>query len=78
MGTLGLAWTGDLKNAGGVCEKNGVSEFMCLYFYLIENCVVYNKTSYDELNMNMKEKTTKNVNIYVGCIEKLDKGVIGS
>ncbi|XP_046402569.1 disintegrin and metalloproteinase domain-containing protein 10 isoform X2 [Ischnura elegans] len=23
MGTLGLAWTGDLKNAGGVCEKNG-------------------------------------------------------
>ncbi|XP_064471888.1 disintegrin and metalloproteinase domain-containing protein 10-like [Ornithodoros turicata] len=22
-GTLGLAWTGDLKNAGGVCEKNG-------------------------------------------------------
>lgn len=24
-GTLGLAWTGDLKNAGGVCEKNGVS-----------------------------------------------------
>lgn len=25
MGTLGLAWTGDLKNAGGVCEKNGVS-----------------------------------------------------
>lgn len=27
MGTLGLAWTGDLKNAGGVCEKNGVSKF---------------------------------------------------
>lgn len=27
MGTLGLAWTGDLKNAGGVCEKNGVSIF---------------------------------------------------
>ena len=26
-GTLGLAWTGDLKNAGGVCEKNGVSFF---------------------------------------------------
>lgn len=26
MGTLGLAWTGDLKNAGGVCEKNGVSK----------------------------------------------------
>lgn len=25
MGTLGLAWTGDMKNAGGVCEKNGVS-----------------------------------------------------
>ena len=23
-GTLGLAWTGDLKNAGGVCEKHGV------------------------------------------------------
>lgn len=22
-GTLGLAWTGDLKNAGGVCEKKG-------------------------------------------------------
>lgn len=29
-GTLGLAWTGDLKNAGGVCEKNGVS-FYILY-----------------------------------------------
>lgn len=28
MGTLGLAWTGDLKNAGGVCEKNGVSNTM--------------------------------------------------
>ena len=27
-GTLGLAWTGDLKNAGGVCEKNGVSELL--------------------------------------------------
>ena len=27
MGTLGLAWTGDLKNAGGVCEKNGVNLF---------------------------------------------------
>lgn len=27
MGTLGLAWTGDLKNAGGVCEKNGVRPF---------------------------------------------------
>lgn len=32
MGTLGLAWTGDLKNAGGVCEKNGVSSFF-LSFY---------------------------------------------
>ena len=29
-GTLGLAWTGDLKNAGGVCEKNGVSIFFSL------------------------------------------------
>lgn len=27
-GTLGLAWTGDLKNAGGVCEKNGVCYFI--------------------------------------------------
>ncbi|XP_037944098.1 putative mediator of RNA polymerase II transcription subunit 24 [Teleopsis dalmanni] len=27
MGTLGLAWTGDLKNAGGVCEKNGFAYF---------------------------------------------------
>ena len=25
-GTLGLAWTGDLKNAGGVCEKHGVRQ----------------------------------------------------
>lgn len=33
MGTLGLAWTGDLKNAGGVCEKNGVSEFMCFNIF---------------------------------------------
>lgn len=30
MGTLGLAWTGDLKNAGGVCEKNGVSSASAL------------------------------------------------
>lgn len=29
-GTLGLAWTGDLKNAGGVCEKNGVIIFCIL------------------------------------------------
>ena len=29
-GTLGLAWTGDLKNAGGVCEKNGVSNMMVI------------------------------------------------
>ena len=28
-GTLGLAWTGDLKNAGGVCEKNGVISLYC-------------------------------------------------
>ena len=26
-GTLGLAWTGDLTNAGGVCERNGVSKW---------------------------------------------------
>ena len=35
-GTLGLAWTGDLKNAGGVCERNGVSERVSqlhLFFY---------------------------------------------
>lgn len=31
MGTLGLAWTGDLKNAGGVCEKNGVSVLLSFY-----------------------------------------------
>jgi len=30
-GTLGLAWTGDLKNAGGVCEKNGVSHTSILF-----------------------------------------------
>uniref|UniRef100_T1HCD6 Disintegrin domain-containing protein n=1 Tax=Rhodnius prolixus TaxID=13249 RepID=T1HCD6_RHOPR len=29
MGTLGLAWTGDLKNAGGVCEKNGHDPELC-------------------------------------------------
>ena len=31
-GTLGLAWTGDLKNAGGVCEKNGVSIMQQSYY----------------------------------------------
>ena len=31
-GTLGLAWTGDLQNAGGVCEKNGVS----IVFYTVQ------------------------------------------
>ena len=42
MGTLGLAWTGDLKNAGGVCEKNGVSstkqfrlDIFILFFFLM-------------------------------------------
>lgn len=30
MGTLGLAWTGDMKNAGGVCEKNGVSKILSI------------------------------------------------
>lgn len=34
-GTLGLAWTGDLKNAGGVCEKNGVSFLINLCIKLI-------------------------------------------
>lgn len=38
MGTLGLAWTGDLKNAGGVCEKNGVriSHFLSKPFFANE------------------------------------------
>lgn len=31
MGTLGLAWTGDLKNAGGVCERNGVQYFVTYF-----------------------------------------------
>lgn len=31
-GTLGLAWTGDMKNAGGVCEKNGVSRMLNYFF----------------------------------------------
>ena len=35
MGTLGLAWTGDLKNAGGVCEKNGVSWVLRIKIKLI-------------------------------------------
>lgn len=47
MGTLGLAWTGDLKNAGGVCEKNGVSEFMCLFNNIKEKCCL-ERTRYDE------------------------------
>ena len=33
-GTLGLAWTGDLKNAGGVCEKNGVRTLPVYTFIL--------------------------------------------
>lgn len=36
MGTLGLAWTGDLKNAGGVCEKNGVSvSYHSIYIIIV-------------------------------------------
>ena len=31
-GTLGLAWTGDMKNAGGVCERNGVRIFFLVYY----------------------------------------------
>ena len=34
-GTLGLAWTGDLKNAGGVCEKNGVSSIWLCHFFAL-------------------------------------------
>jgi hypothetical protein len=34
MGTLGLAWTGDLKNAGGVCEKNGHYRYVGANIYL--------------------------------------------
>ena len=34
-GTLGLAWTGDLKNAGGVCEKNGVSNMLVINQFLL-------------------------------------------
>ena len=36
-GTLGLAWTGDLKNAGGVCEKNGVSILLSMLQFLKTN-----------------------------------------
>jgi hypothetical protein len=36
MGTLGLAWTGDLKNAGGVCEKNGVNIDFYFFFYFFQ------------------------------------------
>ena len=35
-GTLGLAWTGDLQNAGGVCEKNGVRKFEPIYKNFIQ------------------------------------------
>ena len=35
-GTLGLAWTGDLKNAGGVCERNGVSNYEVMSVNLIK------------------------------------------
>lgn len=46
MGTLGLAWTGDLKNAGGVCEKNGVSNIHFIKKKLSQlnvdnNCVLH-------------------------------------
>lgn len=39
MGTLGLAWTGDLKNAGGVCEKNGVS--ISSNSYIFRHLIIY-------------------------------------
>jgi hypothetical protein len=38
MGTLGLAWTGDLKNAGGVCEKNGVRVLLIYSFDFEYEC----------------------------------------
>ena len=37
-GTLGLAWTGDLKNAGGVCEKNGVR---MIFSQILENKIFF-------------------------------------
>lgn len=46
-GTLGLAWTGDLKNAGGVCEKNGVNIIVLIHLshiYLFANdCDFYSR-----------------------------------
>ena len=33
---MGLAWTGDLKNAGGVCERNGVSNYEVMSVNLIK------------------------------------------
>lgn len=42
MGTLGLAWTGDLKNAGGVCEKNGVRH-LTPQLEIHSSCTIYKK-----------------------------------
>ena len=50
-GTLGLAWTGDLKNAGGVCEKNGVSKSLLhskysYYLSFLQGYITNSKESY--------------------------------
>jgi len=42
-GTLGLAWTGDVNNAGGVCERNGVRLHSCPTRFIATQ--VLNKTS---------------------------------
>lgn len=70
MGTLGLAWTGDLKNAGGVCEKNGVSRIKVLlnnalvYIYIAirYNCIVLTAA-----NLTPKSNYTTNDKI-ANCI----------
>lgn len=62
MGTLGLAWTGDLKNAGGVCEKNGVScarsekksNLMSLSYNVLNE-----STFHSDLSMSMKGREKK-------------------
>ena len=55
-GTLGLAWTGDMKNAGGVCERNGVSFIHTVFnfMWMLKKHTSF-KTHQKKLNSNYRK-----------------------
>ena len=65
-GTLGLAWTGDLKNAGGVCEKNGVSDGSPQSFCF----------SSDRIHPQPTDLSVSSAQHYRGSLKSLNTGIV--